>query len=136
MTRPKTLKHGYHTSAYQAGCLECKERTREARKNRYLRPEVRDYYLKKSQEARNRNVAIRDAMKSHPCMDCKGSFPPECMQYDHRPGETKLFEVSGRLDGAQSETTMRELAKCDLVCANCHAIRTRARRLASRVRGN
>lgn len=63
-------------------------------------------------------------------MDCGGTFPPECMDYDHRPGTEKYYGV-GQLTG--SLTKMKaEIAKCDLVCANCHRIRTHARRRNAR----
>jgi hypothetical protein len=39
-----------------------------------------------------------DSLKVEPCADCGRSFPPYVMQFDH--------------------------VRCDLVCANCHAIRT------------
>lgn len=72
--------------------------------------------------------------KAKPCMDCGGTYPPECMQFDHRPGEAKLFNI-GMLVRFRHEKLLAEIAKCDVVCANCHAIRTTARareRLKSR----
>ncbi len=66
-------------------------------------------------------------LKANPCLDCGGTFPPECMDFDHRPGEVKLFGVSHGKAYAW-ERVEAEIAKCDLVCANCHRIRTRARR--------
>lgn len=70
--------------------------------------------------------AIMDELKNKPCMDCKQFFPPECMDYDHRPGEVKKFEIT---TGSRRSWTsiLEEIAKCDLVCACCHRIRTFAR---------
>jgi hypothetical protein len=45
------------------------------------------------------------------------------MAFDHRPGTDKQFEVSQGLSLAR-ERVQAEIAKCDIVCANCHAIRT------------
>jgi hypothetical protein len=56
-------------------------------------------------------------------MDCGGTFPPECMDFDHRPGEKKLFGIGQGLR-RKLEALLAEIAKCDLVCANCHRIRT------------
>ena len=72
------------------------------------------------------NQARSDALKGGPCVDCGGRFPPECMDWDHRPGEVKTAEV-GALRSGSLERMLAEIAKCDLVCANCHRIRTRAR---------
>ena|ERR1035437_3605597 len=65
------------------------------------------------------------ALKAAPCMDCGMVFPPECMDFDHVRGE-KLFNV-GEFRFTMS-VLLEEIAKCELVCANCHRIRTAARR--------
>jgi len=70
------------------------------------------------------------ALKSHPCTDCHQSFPPVCMQFDHVPerGE-KLLEINMLTASTKKrELLLLELVKCDLVCANCHCIRTALRR--------
>ena len=66
-------------------------------------------------------------LKSKPCTDCNKSYPPYVMQFDHRPGEIKSNEV-GTMLGCSEDKIASEIAKCDLVCANCHAIRTWTRR--------
>jgi hypothetical protein len=67
-----------------------------------------------------------NALKGGPCSDCGNSYPPECMQWDHRLGETKVRSISSMWSQSR-EKVLAEIAKCDLVCANCHAIRTKAR---------
>lgn len=67
----------------------------------------------------------KEEAKSGPCMDCGNQFPPECMDWDHRPGEIKYRNVS-QIRG--KEKLMAEISKCDLVCANCHRIRSKRRR--------
>ena len=61
------------------------------------------------------------------CYDCGGVFPPESMQWDHIPGKGKKFNVC---EGPKKELSevIDEIAKCQLVCANCHAVRTVSRR--------
>ena len=57
-------------------------------------------------------------------MDCGGSFPPVCMDFDHVRGE-KLFNIGSEARGGVGwERILAEVAKCELVCANCHRIRT------------
>jgi len=65
------------------------------------------------------------ALKAGPCMDCGGTFPTECMDWDHVRGE-KTTNVA-KLNDCSLAKVMDEIAKCDLVCANCHRIRTRRR---------
>ncbi len=71
---------------------------------------------------------------SSPCADCGGRFPPEAMQRDHPPGVTKVANISS-LQNRRSTTLLKaEVAKCELVCANCHAVRTYHRRVSSTAR--
>lgn len=61
-------------------------------------------------------------------MDCGGHFPPEAMDYDHRPGEQKVANVGQMVGGRYGvDAVLAEIAKCDLVCAVCHRIRTKKR---------
>lgn len=68
-----------------------------------------------------------DRAKAQPCVDCGGVFPPECMDFDHRPGEIKLFSIGNRTLDVSRAALTAEIAKCDLVCANCHRVRTKTR---------
>ena len=62
-----------------------------------------------------------------PCTDCGGTFHIAAMEWDHVPGRgPKLFEL-GRGDHSLAKV-QAEIAKCDLVCANCHRVRTWDRR--------
>lgn len=76
-----------------------------------------------------RKRAIRlmtDVAKAVPCMDCGGRFPACCMDYDHRPDTMKVRNVS-KFARSGWRGAFTEIAKCDVVCANCHRIRTRDR---------
>jgi hypothetical protein len=67
-------------------------------------------------------------LKSGPCTDCGGVFPPYVMDFDHRVGEEKFEGVSSLVGRTATwEVIEAEIAKCDLVCANCHRIRTYTR---------
>lgn len=72
-----------------------------------------------------RNFASLNALKDKPCKDCKRKYPPECMDWDHVRGR-KLFSIGMKRNCARARV-LREIKKCDLVCANCHRIRTRRR---------
>jgi hypothetical protein len=77
-----------------------------------------------NRERRDRRQVIIDELKSAPCADCGGTFPPVCMDFDHL-GDKK-FTVS-RAYTRSIGTVLAEIAKCEVVCANCHRIRTAAR---------
>lgn len=73
---------------------------------------------------------IRQA-KNKPCMDCNVRYPYFVMELDHVRGE-KQFNVSRAATGSTSiGKVQEEIAKCDVVCANCHRIRTWERMTAA-----
>lgn len=67
-----------------------------------------------------------------PCQDCGGTFEPHQMDFDHRDPAVKAFGITwSRALLAPRERLLLEIAKCDIVCANCHAIRTYAQQAAT-----
>ena len=76
------------------------------------------------------------------CKDCHVDLRehPECADFDHVQGY-KLVNVSTLINrisltieaGRISDELQNELTKCDLVCANCHRIRTVNRTAADKV---
>lgn len=70
-----------------------------------------------------------DALKSQPCKDCGNKFPPCCMDFDHLDGATKVNNISTMITTrvASREKIYEEIDKCELVCSNCHRIRTHNR---------
>ena len=74
---------------------------------------------------RAKKLAIVQAIKAGPCTDCGGNFHPEAMQFDHT-GE-KFAGISDMLTYG-IDRILAEISKCELVCANCHAVRTFIRR--------
>ena len=69
-----------------------------------------------------------DAAKARPCMDCSHQFPAVCMDFDHVRGK-KVANVSILVARCRAlQVIQDEIAKCDVVCANCHRIRTLERR--------
>ena len=76
--------------------------------------------------SRRRNVERLNSIKSAtPCVDCGMSFSACQMDFDHVRG-VKVKEVS-QMTGGSWEALQMEVSKCDLVCANCHRIRSQQR---------
>lgn len=71
-------------------------------------------------------------LQEHPCRDC-GETDPVVLDFDHLPGQEKRFEIARAVNAStRAWSTIRvEIAKCEVVCANCHRRRT-ARRAGSR----
>jgi hypothetical protein len=96
----------------------------------------RRYYEKNKPRVRERNRLHKiksyefvNNLKKNPCHDCKQTFDPICMDFDHLPEFEKVANVSELINrGASLIRLQKEIDKCDLVCANCHRIRSRDRR--------
>jgi len=72
-------------------------------------------------------VAWLRNLKTGPCADCGGRFDPVAMDFDHREAGSKSFRLAAVSNGYSRQRMLEEIAKCDLVCANCHRVRTRDR---------
>lgn len=70
------------------------------------------------------------AAKSKPCADCGVQYPYYVMEFDHLDADSKEFNVSAGVTSKSFARLMAEIAKCEVVCANCHAERTHQRKQA------
>lgn len=129
-----------YTTEFRHGHRRCNECARtDARKRRAalyqnpLYPEIRKAQRDKVSEAlalrrhKAENLFLLDQIKSAHCADCDLSFPPYVMDFDHLNPETKDFDINR--SGTRAWTRiLQEVAKCDLVCARCHRLRTWSRK--------
>lgn len=61
---------------------------------------------------------------THPCVEC-GEARIECLVFDHYLPESKSFAISTALRNNYAWSRIAvELAKCQVLCANCHAVKT------------
>lgn len=72
------------------------------------------------------SVAWMHELKSNPCTVCGDTFHPVAMHFHHRDPTIKLGEVATMVRSVSRQKALEEIAKCDLVCANCHAVITHA----------
>ncbi|MET0647698.1 MAG: hypothetical protein ABW208_13870 [Pyrinomonadaceae bacterium] len=86
---------------------------------------------KKRQRERLRAILL--GIKQQTCQDCGGIFHPWAMELDHRDGTKKEAAVANLVSkGCTDARLLEEIGKCDVVCANCHRMRT-YRRLYAKV---
>ena len=76
------------------------------------------------------HARMLDRLRDRPCADCRGRFPACAMDFDHRDPGTKRSSVTRLVGRAGAGRILAEAAKCDIVCANCHRLRTFERRSA------
>lgn len=60
--------------------------------------------------------------KTHPCVDC-GETHPAALEFDHVRGN-KSRGITTMITTYPWASVMKEMAKCVVRCANCHAKKT------------
>lgn len=86
---------------------------------------TRTYVQGKS--AADRVEYVREYKLSHGCADCGYRAHHVALDFDHLPGTTKVRDIK-RGQQLGWVALLEEIAKCEVVCANCHRVRTHARR--------
>lgn len=104
------------------------DRQREAERRWYRENRDKVFDKKNRKKARLRQL-VREA-KEVPCSDCGVAYSYYVMDFDH-VAENKVMDVSKIVNFGSVARLMEELAKCEVVCANCHRVRT-WRRLQAR----
>lgn len=92
----------------------------------------KEYYTKKakirnkSQRAKNKEFVNRYKSFAS-CVDC-GESNPIVLEFDH-VSDNKTANVADMMHSSYSiDTIKKEIRKCEIVCANCHRVRTHDRR--------
>jgi hypothetical protein len=97
-------------------------------KNRLYRLSHRQERLEQGRKRRFNARELVSLIKSVPCADCNIQYPVCVMDLDHVRG-VKFKNVSTMIDNtAGLKSIMAEVDKCEVVCSNCHRIRTAARK--------
>lgn len=105
----KSRKTGYNTL-----CKEC-----NSKRTRLYQVELRD--------------RVAQMKLDVGCADCGYKEHPEALGFDHLPGFIKTANVSKLVQkNATWEKIQLEIEKCQVVCNNCHAVRTYNRRSSSK----
>ena len=94
------------------------------------RKEYDSLWRKKDGKWRERDRKKREVLRAfmleylhaHPCVDC-GINDIRVLEFDHVRGEKK-GTIGYFLSTLQANSLKTEIEKCEVVCANCHRIRT------------
>jgi hypothetical protein len=97
-------------------------------------PTGRSRHIERRRESWRRQARMLDRIRQVPCMDCGHRFPPCAMDFDHRDPASKRSAVMRMIGRAGTARILDEVAACDIVCANCHRLRTFRRRSTDTVR--
>ena len=99
--------------------------------NRWYRKTARGAEKHRDFERRRaaQKLAVLSAWKTAAgCADCGYSAHPEALDFDH-VADNKVMGVSRMVSShMRLEDILAEAEKCEVVCANCHRVRTAERR--------
>ena len=104
-----------------------KEKELRARRARYRKrydsdPEFRAKILRETAaQYEKRKEFIKHYKETHPCLRC-GLEDWRCLDFHHRDRETKSFSIGHSGMSRSLKRIQDEIAKCDVLCANCHRI--------------
>jgi len=109
---------------------DCKKCRASSQRARHAKPENRtlnNAYMR-AYQARKRAekyAKLRVLKEANPCKDCGKFYPSYVMDFDHLDPNEKIEGIGYLVSTAHSWAFVEaEIAKCELVCACCHRLRT------------
>lgn len=123
----------YYSGTYVQGTTHndigqyCVRRSTTVVKERLLPEEA--VRRQKARELKGRQTRLKrgqqyiyNILKDAKCVDCKYDNWL-ALEFDHLPEYSKKFDVS-QMYSKSLEAIQKEIDKCEIVCSNCHSIRT------------
>lgn len=131
-TPVKPHQHGTVVGyAYGCRCRPCTDARASEERERIRNDPA--YYARAKQRTKAAKTKRRDYISEIKlylgCKDCGYRDHPDALEFDHLPGTVKLFNI-GDLKLHSLKKLHDEMAKCEVICANCHRVRTSSRRNA------
>lgn len=100
---------------------------KRARHREYMRtvwyPKNAAKQVRTVKTTRERLKADVIVLKNKPCLDCGIKYPSYVMDFDH-VSDNKIRSISQLANQGARNKLLVEIRKCELVCANCHRVRT------------
>jgi hypothetical protein len=96
----------------------------------YLTTPEKDFTMAMNKRQMNNQAMMQKIKTDRGCESCGYKANPAALQFDHLDPATKLISASGRrvtpasMLGYSQAMILAEIAKCRVLCANCHAIHT------------
>ena len=123
-------KRADRPSGLQPHCKEC-ERKRNLERIDSLKDYSKKSYMinkdkvciKSAKTGKEKLEKIQKIKSETPCKDCGQKFHYSQMDFDHLDDTQKSFELN-QARWRKWEEIEKEINKCELVCANCHRLRT------------
>ena len=121
-------KRDTKTNRYHAQCKACYSLKRRASYAQHYQKYGQAYRERARERKRQYKAKLRkklfDYLSDKYCASC-GESDIRTLEFDHLVPIEKSFSISkGLTYGKRWEVLEKEIAKCQILCANCHKIRT------------
>lgn len=107
----------------QPACHECSRAINRDHYNRnklpYLERTRAQNKVKKEENRKQKHQYLTE----HPCVNC-GESDPVVLDFDHVERSNKKHNIAKMMCGYPWCTILLEIAKCQVLCANCHRRKT------------
>jgi hypothetical protein len=126
---PGTREHFRPRSQVAGGGLEstCRTCARERARAYEHAKRIRGIHKNPSPTKTRIRARINEIKLERGCADCGYRAHPAALDFDHLPGSEKRHPVAWLISRNRLEDALAEIEKCEVVCANCHRVRTATR---------
>jgi hypothetical protein len=111
-------------------CRPCRRAYGQAHSETHRQRYIEQTRVRNDRYFRERVAFLLEYFQTHPCSDC-GETDPVVLDFDHL--RDKEFDIASGIHYRAWRKVLAEMAKCEVVCANCHRRRTARRRGALRL---
>lgn len=117
------VEHFHLNKAKKDGRAGCCKECQKAVSRKHYEANKQAYFDRNQQVRRRQKERLLEIKSQSPCRDCGQTFHPFIMEFDHLSADDKTFSI-GRRGSKSNKQIQTEIDKCDLLCANCHKLRT------------
>jgi predicted acetyltransferase len=98
-----------------------RDKEKQAEYHRKYYQENKEKYFAKARSSQKRFADwYKELKRGLACKEC-GENHPACLHFHHRNPEEKEYNIVELRQKQSRRLVLAELAKCDVLCANCHA---------------
>ena len=117
-------KNKHRSDGHQTACRDCCKTSSRLYYKKNYRKQRKQISEARSIRRKDIQTQLLSYLEQHPCKTC-GNSDIRVLEFDHRDRSTKDGSVSNFLtEGYGWSKIQREIEKCDVLCANCHRIKT------------
>lgn len=115
-------KHAKQPDGLQNVCRECNRARSKAYYQRNLEKHRTVAGARVVEQRKIQRAYLKELKENTPCTDCGVKYPSYVMDFDHL--RDKSYDISAMIGKTSLKTIQAEVDKCEIVCSNCHRVRT------------